>query len=87
MADPNAGLSPSKQSGTATRAVAVTKSDATVLDPVPRALYVGTAGDVAVVTIGGDDVVFKNVASGSVLLIRVSKVKAATTASDILALA
>jgi len=71
--------------GFATEAVAVTKSDSTVLNSV--ALYVGTSGDLTVTMAGGGiDVVFKNVQSGTFLPIAVTKVKAATTAADILAI-
>lgn len=66
-------------------AVAVTKSDATVL-AIPRALYIGTSGNLTVVMADGTaDVVFANVPVG-IFPIQVSKVKAATTAADIVAL-
>ncbi len=70
--------------GFATEAVTVTKSDSTLLNSV--ALYVGTGGDLTVTMAGGTDVVFKNVPDGAFLPIAVTKVKAATTAADILAL-
>jgi hypothetical protein len=73
-------------SGPSAQAVAVAKSD---VNPIsrPRALYVGTGGDVAV-RFQGDvaDTVFKNVPSGNVLPIAPSFVRAATTAADIVAL-
>lgn len=49
-------------------------------------LYVGTAGDVTVETIGGDIVTFSNVNAGQFLPIQVDKVLTSTTASNILAL-
>jgi hypothetical protein len=50
-------------------------------------LFVGTGGDLRVLTEGGDDVVFKNVADGSFLPVQVVRVFSTnTTASDILAL-
>lgn len=50
-------------------------------------LYVGTGGDLAVVTVGGDSVVFANVQDGSFLPIQVLRVKATgTNASNIIAL-
>ncbi|QGH72919.1 MAG: hypothetical protein [Podoviridae sp. ctrTa16] len=50
-------------------------------------LYVGTGGDVAVITVGGDNVVFKNLASGQFVPVQVLRVKSTdTTASDIIAL-
>lgn len=50
-------------------------------------LFVGAAGDVAIVTPGGDDVVMKNVGNASFIPQQAIRVKAAgTTAADILAL-
>ena len=72
-------------------AVEVIKSDTTVLNPT-RGLYIGTAGDVTVMFMGtGWDpvttpITFKNVANGTTLNVRVTKVMAATSASNILAL-
>lgn len=68
-----------------TEAVAVTKSDTTVL-PVTRGLYVGGAGAVTVTMMSGNDATFVAVPAGTVLQIRVTKVKVATVATDILAL-
>lgn len=69
-------------------AAAVTTSDSTVLNPVPRALYIGSGGDVTVtMAADGTDVTFANVPTGTKLPVRVSKVKATgTTASSIVAL-
>lgn len=71
----------------ADQAVAVTPSDATVLTPT-RALYVGTAGNIVVTMAGPDqnDVTFNNIPSGAILPVSVSKVKAATTALNIVAM-
>jgi hypothetical protein len=70
----------------ASRAVAVTPSDATTLQ-VTRGLFVGTAGDVVVdMADQGSSITFANVANGQFLPIQVTKVLAATSASDILAL-
>jgi hypothetical protein len=50
-------------------------------------LFVGGAGDVAVVTVGGDEIVMKNVGNASFIPQQVIRVKAAgTTGSDIIAL-
>jgi len=73
-----AGLAP------ASGAIAVTPSDATVLANV-RSIYVGNGGNV-VATIGGTDFTFTNVADGTTLPIRATKIKAATTATNIVAL-
>ena len=57
------------------------------LDQYSRALYVGGAGDLSVVMAGKENtVVFVGVPAGSLLPIRVSQVKAATSATDIVAL-
>lgn len=64
---------------------AVTPSDTTELE-ITRGLFIGTTGDVAVTMADGQPVTFTNLASGSILPIQVSKVMAATTATNILAL-
>lgn len=45
-------------------AAAVTLSDSTVLDPTPRAIYVGTAGNLKVTMRGGEVVTFTNIVVG-----------------------
>lgn len=67
----------------ASGAIAVTPSDSTTLSGV-RALKIGTAGNV-VATIGGSDFTFV-CAAGERLDIQATKVKAATTATGIVAL-
>lgn len=78
--------------GAFTNAVAVVKSDSTVLKAT-QALYVGTTGDVAVVMASRADVAalvavtFVGVPAGTVLPISVQKVMSTnTTASNIVAL-
>jgi len=67
------------------RAAAVTPADGTELEA--SALYVGGAGNVSVVTEGGDTVTFSNVQTGSILVLRVRQVRAtSTTATNILRL-
>lgn len=72
-------------SGPAGGAIAVVKSDTTTIGGC-RALYVGTGGDLTVDTPAQSNVVFKAVPAGSVLPVAVLRVKAATTAADIVAL-
>jgi hypothetical protein len=74
--------------GAAEQAVAVTPSDANDLAITSRAIYVGGAGDLTVVMCGdGSTVTFSAVPVGSVLPIRVTRVKATgTTATLILSL-
>lgn len=72
-------------SSSARNAVAVTKSDATVLTDI-IGLFIGGAGDVTVVTSAGDTVLFASVPAGSILPIVVTKVKSTgTSATNIVA--
>lgn len=65
-------------------AASVTPDDATDLPFVSRALYVGTPGDLHVLTHGGQDITYKGVSGTKVL--RVARVYATgTTAADIIA--
>lgn len=70
-------------------AFAITPSDTQALSGATKALFVGTGGDIALEAIGSDsDVIFRNVASGSVLPIRVRIVRSTgTTATDLVGLA
>lgn len=63
----------------------VTKSDSTVLTGV-RAIYIGTGGDLVVDGAVATNITFKAVPSGTLLPIAVVKVRAATAASDIVAI-
>lgn len=65
-------------------AVSVTPDDDTDLTNVSRAIYIGAAGNLLVTMLKGNDVSFLNVPSGTLLPIRVSRIKATgTTASGI----
>lgn len=67
-------------------AVAVTKSDSTTYSPPFRALWVGGAGNVAVITkaSGGSAVTFVGVPAGTMLPVNAYKVMSTnTTATDI----
>lgn len=64
----------------------VTPADTDLPGGECSALYVGTGGDVSCLDSLSATVVFKNVPSGSVLPVRTVQVKAATTATDIVAL-
>ena len=76
-------------SGTTTPAafgVAVTPAD-TDLANLTRAIYVGGTGSLEVMMAADDTVItFVGVLAGSMLPIRVSQIRAASTATDILAL-
>ncbi len=64
----------------------VTPSDTTVFSPPFRSLYVGTTGNVTITNMAGTAVAFMNVPSGTTLPVRGTKVNAATTATNIVAL-
>jgi len=49
-----------------------------------RALFVGGAGDVAVLMMGGEAVVFSGVLAGTILPIRAKRVKAAGTTATLI---
>lgn len=66
-------------------AQAVTPSDTTVLNCA--GLYIGSTGNVVVETQQGNTVTFTGYPSGSWLWLQIAKVKAATTASNIVAVA
>jgi hypothetical protein len=66
-------------------AVAVTKSDATII-PTTRGLYVGVTGDVVVTMAAGSTPITFKACPVGVLDISVTQVLAATAATDILAL-
>ena len=66
---------------------AVTPDDANDLTTAARYLYVGGAGDVCLVTVGGSTLTFKAVPVGTTLRVRTARVKVTgTTATQILAL-
>jgi hypothetical protein len=80
-------LSASSMSYPAEHAEAVTPSDSNDLLVMSRALYVGSGGNIAVITASGATVTFTGVLSGSILPIRVSRVKSTgTTASALVAI-
>jgi len=73
------------QDSPATSAAAVTPGTA-VLDPTPRALWVGGAGNVVCTPLGGGTATIAGVAAGSIIPLRVTTVGTATTATLIVAL-
>lgn len=78
---------PTNLTAPAREAVAVTPSDSSDLPVLPRAIYVGQAGNLAVRMPDGSAVIFANVQSGSFLPIRVQGINATgTTASAIVTL-
>lgn len=78
----SAGISASAVDG-----FAITPNDAVELDEITRAIFVGTAGDVAIVLASNTELLFKNVASGTILPIRARFINATgTSAGDLLGL-
>ena len=70
-----------------TRAAAITPSDSVALTVFPRAIYIGGAGNVSVLTLGGDTTTFPGLAAGSILPVRVTRVNATgTTATNLVAI-
>jgi hypothetical protein len=68
-------------------AAAVSPDDLSDLAVLPRALFIGQGGALALRMAGGQDVVFQGVQSGTILPVRVRRVMATgTTATSILAL-
>jgi hypothetical protein len=70
----------------AENAFAISKSDSTPLASTTRAIYVGGAGDVVAIMMGGQTVTFKAVPVGTMLFIRATHVKDATTATNLVGL-
>ncbi|HEY1124027.1 MAG TPA: hypothetical protein VGE65_00215 [Sphingobium sp.] len=70
-------------------AFAITPHGTNEVDPLPKAIYVGTGGDLVGRAVGSSvDVTFKNLASGQILDVRLQYVRATgTTAANILGLA
>ena len=56
------------------------------LPTVARAFYVGTPGDVSLVTLSGNSVVFRNFPAGTVLPCSAIRVESDTTAGGVVAL-
>lgn len=68
---------------------AIVPSDTDALATVPKAIYVGTAGDITLRGVAGTaDVVFRNLAAGQILPVRAGYVRATgTTAANLIAFA
>lgn len=66
------------------RGFSITPSDASNLAAEIRALYVGSAGDLELVLASGDAVSLAGVPGGSLLPLRVSRVKASGTTAGLL---
>ena len=87
MSNPFSGVSDAPYAP-ATRSVAVAPDDSNPLADIPKGLFVGTGGNIAMRGMSDtSDQSWKNVPSGAVLPFRAQYVRATgTTAADILAL-
>lgn len=56
------------------------------LDYVTRAIYVGGAGDLGVITLSGDEVLFVDVPAGTIIPIRATAITDATDATYLVAM-
>ncbi|MDX3928210.1 MAG: hypothetical protein QHC90_20695 [Shinella sp.] len=71
----------------ASHAFAIVPDNDAELAVTTRALYVGTGGDVTLVTVSGETVTFVNIAPGSVLPLRTARIlENGTTAADLVGL-
>lgn len=75
-------------SAPATRVVAVVPHDVNALTDIPKALFIGTGGNITMRGVNGAaDLLWKNIASGAIVPFRAQYIRATgTTAADILAL-
>lgn len=65
----------------------VVKSDSTVFSRFPRAIYVGTTGDVTIRTPAGTTLLFKDVPAGGYVLCQCDQVRSTgTDAADMVAI-
>ena len=71
----------------ATHVFTITPGDSAYLDDLPRGIYVGGAGDLAVMTIGGSIAIFVGLVAGTIVPVRAVRVYATgTTATSLLGL-
>lgn len=87
MPNPLAGWSAAHLTMPATDAFAITPSNTVDLTRAARSLYVGGAGDVALITLDGTTITFSGLSAGTVLPVGATRVLATgTTATLILGL-
>ena len=76
----------SEKTFSATKIAAVTKSDTTILEPFPVALFIGGAGDIAIEAVDGGTATF-TVPAGTELHVQARRVlSTGTDATNIIAL-
>lgn len=80
-------FAPASSSDPAKHAAVITPNDSADLAATTRGIYVGSSGDLAVITVSGDTVTFPNVPGGAIFPICVTRVLATgTTANNLVAL-
>lgn len=72
------------QAGAIRRGAPITPNDSADLAAETRAIYVGSAGDVAMVLVSGDALTFAGVPAGSLLPVRAIRVKSTGTTAGLL---
>lgn len=71
----------------AARALAITPNDSADLTLAPATIYIGVAGDMSVITVGGDTLTFVGLAAGTILPVLVNRVRSTgTTATSLIEL-
>jgi hypothetical protein len=65
-------------------AAAITKSDTDELEFVCRAIWVGGAGNIVLVTVGGETVTITAIAAGTLLKIRAKQIKSTSTTATVM---
>ena len=70
----------------AIKAVSITADDNADLNIIGAVIFVGTGGDLSVVTVSGDTVIYKNLPDAYILPVQVRQVNSTnTTATDLIA--
>jgi hypothetical protein len=65
----------------ATHGFAITPHDSTDLPEVTRAIYVGAPGSIAAVLLSGADITLTGIAAGTILPLRLRRIKATGTSA------
>lgn len=79
-----ADLSGDGSGGPAVYGFAVTPNDSTDLAIVPRALWVGGAGNIVMVTAGGDSITLSGITAGTLLPVRAKRILATSTTATLI---
>lgn len=69
-------LTGTEQDHPAKNAIVITPSDTTVIEPPIRSFMVGAAGNVAIETVEGDEVILVGIQAGQIVPVQCSRIKA-----------